>query len=263
MSKRRKTTQLNPSLSKAISAILLIVTSLIIILSFFGKAGEAGDVINQFLLGPLFGNMRYAVPFVLLLLLWFGIREKEQEYRETYGIGLFLFFLSACSLFHFKFSPAEMKLQALQGNGGGILGMPAWLLQIYLGNIASIVLLIGLLIVSLLLTFNTSITQFILAHKKLTSKLGSFGDSLHTVTQDLFVKEGIDDAYDNDESLEDYREFQQETQPEREQPSFSSKTIDKDEEKESSAPTTTTDTKESEPEIETSSTEEIDIDQPD
>ncbi|MFB6181369.1 MAG: DNA translocase FtsK 4TM domain-containing protein [Candidatus Magasanikbacteria bacterium] len=267
MSKKRKSNQLNPSIAKSISSILLIVLSLIIALSFLGKAGEFGKILNQSLLGPLFGSMKYSIPLILLLLLWFSLRDQDNEYKETYGIGIFLFLLSACSLFHFQFSPAEMRFQALQGNGGGVFGLPAWILKNYLGTIAGVILLIGLLLTSLLLTFNTSLAHFILMHKKLMNKMGGFGDQLTKLTQNLFVKEGIDDVYDQGENLEDYQEFSEEEGeiPKRDEPDFSSKDINKEQAEEAeSREKDEKETKDNEqPEIEESSNKEIDIDQPD
>ncbi|MFB6225978.1 MAG: DNA translocase FtsK 4TM domain-containing protein, partial [Candidatus Paceibacteria bacterium] len=266
MAKKRKTSQLNPSTAKAISSILSVVAVLIIILSFLGKAGEFGRAINMFLLGPLFGQMKYSVPIVMLLLLWFSLREQE-EYRQTYGAGILLFLVASCSLFHLQFSVDEMKMKALEGLGGGIFGMPAWLLGKYMGSIASVTLLIGLLLISILLIFNNSIANFVLAHKKLMDKLGKTGEIINSLTENLVVKDNIDNTFDDGEQIDDYQEFHRDTEPEQRKPKFSTTTdlneqevsaqedIAKKEEPEQA--------KETEPEIEEKSSEDIDIDQPD
>ena len=92
--RRRKKEILNPTLSRGIIAILLVVLSAIITLSFFDKAGAVGIVINEWILSFLFGSIRYASPAIIIILAWFLIKDIEYDYRPTHGIGAFLFFLA-------------------------------------------------------------------------------------------------------------------------------------------------------------------------
>ncbi|MFA4830972.1 MAG: DNA translocase FtsK 4TM domain-containing protein [Patescibacteria group bacterium] len=196
---RRKSSYMDPVLSRGIISILLSVLAILIILSFFEKAGVIGVILNDYILSFLFGAIRFTAPAIILILAWFVMREMEYEYRSTHLIGAVLFFLAASSLFHVGLNTEEMWRQALAGHGGGLFGMPAWLLKNYLGSAASIIILIALVLVSILLIFNTAITRFILIHKKLFAALGFAGKSLTNLVKTLFVaKKNGSDIYDGD-----------------------------------------------------------------
>ncbi|MBU1092184.1 DNA translocase FtsK 4TM domain-containing protein, partial [Patescibacteria group bacterium] len=160
--KRRKSSKLNPILSRGIISILLVVFAVLIGLSFFQKAGVVGIVLNDYILSFLFGKIRYTTPVIIVILVWFIVQDRRYRYRATHFIGAILFFLAASSLFHISFETKEMWYEALEGNGGGVFGMPALVLKGYLGAVAGITVLVGLVLVSVVLIFNTAITHFIL-----------------------------------------------------------------------------------------------------
>ncbi len=224
MSRKRRYKQesnFDPTLSKGVIGILVVILSIIIVLSFFDMAGMVGKIIDEYILSFFFGSMRYATPAILLILVWFLFKDDEYNYRPTHGIGALLFFLTLSSLFHIGFKPSEMWHQALEGVGGGVFGMLAWPLKTYLGAIASIILLIGLSLVSVLLLFNTAILN-LFVHKKILSTLGVFGNFL----KKIFFKPGEEyDEYEEEESEDDYEE-EEETEERR----FSSKQIGGEEE---------------------------------
>lgn len=204
---RRKSSYMDPVLSRGIISVLLIVLAILISLSFFGSAGVVGIILNDYVLSFLFGVIRFTTPLVLLAFAWFMIRDLDYDYRPTHLVGAVLFFLTASSLFHVGFDTADMWIQSIEGNGGGIFGMAAWPLKEYLGGIASIIILIGLVVVSILLIFNTAITHFILFHKKLFATLGFFGRAITDVVRALFVPKNIS-AGDNfeEEDEADYED---------------------------------------------------------
>ncbi|KKW42809.1 MAG: translocase FtsK protein [Candidatus Magasanikbacteria bacterium GW2011_GWA2_56_11] len=185
---RRRESALDPTLSRGIIVIILVISALIIGLSFFHRAGAVGIALDEYVLSFLFGVMRYASPFVILLIAWFLVKDVEYNYRPTHGLGAFLFFVSLSSLFHLKFDPALMWREALSGHGGGIFGLFAWVLKTYLGSIGGIIVLVGLALVSVILMFNTSVTAFILLHRKLFTGLGAGGVALVNGVKKLFVK---------------------------------------------------------------------------
>ncbi|MBP9695248.1 MAG: DNA translocase FtsK 4TM domain-containing protein [Candidatus Magasanikbacteria bacterium] len=191
MSRRRQSPEApayDPNLSHGIIAILLVMLAILVTLSFFDSAGAVGIALNEYILASLFGNMRYATPFVILTIAWFLIRDLQYNYRATHGIGALLFFLTTSSLFHLHFLPQTMWHEALSGHGGGIFGMPAYLLQTYVGTIGSYVILLSLLLISILLMFNTAITAFVLLHRKILNGCGIFGQALVSAVRALFVK---------------------------------------------------------------------------
>ncbi len=209
--RRRQTNNFDPTLSRGILAILLLVLAVIITLSFFNRAGTIGIILNNWILSFLFGSIRYATPVILAILAWFLVKDIGYNYRSTHIIGTIIFFLSLSSILHLQFLPADMWNEALIGHGGGIFGMLAWPLRTYMGLIASWVLLIGLTLVSIILIFNTSITHFILFNKKLMSKMSGFGRVLQVVIRVLFVRDSQsirasdeyseeEDEYDDDDN---------------------------------------------------------------
>jgi len=194
----------DPTLSKGIIAILLVIFALITTLSFFDAASTVGVILNEWILAFLFGSMRFATPIILLIFAWFILKDNEYDYRPTHGIGAVLFFLTLSSLLHMRFLADDMWRQALAGAGGGVFGMLAWPLKTYLGSIGSVILLIGLAMVSVILLFNTAILHFFTLHKKILASLGLVGN---------FVKQQahMSDADDEDAEEDEYEDDEEES----------------------------------------------------
>ncbi|MBT3418938.1 MAG: cell division protein FtsK [Candidatus Magasanikbacteria bacterium] len=202
MGRKKQEEYIDPPLSRGIIAVILVITAIIITLSFFNAAGTLGQIINEWILSSLFGHIRYTVPPIILILAWFQIKDNEYDYRSTHILGAILFFFSVASFFHLSFPVDDMWKQALNGNGGGFSGMLAWPLKTYVGTIGSFVILIGLLLVSIFLIFNTSVTHFILFHKKLFEKLGIVGKGITKGTNVLFVKNEDEEEYEDEDDEE-------------------------------------------------------------
>lgn len=188
MPRRQRQPASDPLLSRGIITVLLVLLATIITLSFFDKAGVIGVILDDYILSALFGSMRYAAPAVILILAWFLMKDTTSDYRPTHGVGALLFFLALSSIFHLHIVPDDMWREALLGHGGGVFGMLAWPLKSYLGIVGSVIILVGLLFVSVLLIFNTSVADFILLHKKLFAGLGSFGQFIVNSVRTLFVR---------------------------------------------------------------------------
>lgn len=182
-------------LSRGILAIIIFVTALIVTLSFFGNAGLAGEIIDQQILGPLFGTIKYSVPVVLLLFSWFVVADSTDEYHSTHWLGAILFFVTAASLMNLSFPLEDMWTMALEGHGGGVLGMPAYLTKQYLGTIAGGIIFIALLLISILLLFNTTVAHFIVLHRRLFEGLGAMGKGLLSFFQTIFVPAKADKTF--------------------------------------------------------------------
>ena len=217
--RRRKKTGLDPVLSRGIIAIVIIIFSIVVILSFFDMAGAVGIVLNDYVLSFLFGSIRYAVPFVLITLALFLFRDIEYNYRPLHTVGAGLFFLGLSSLMHIKFAVSEMWRMSLNGHGGGIFGMLAWPMKAYLGEIAGSVVLIGLVVVAFFLIFNTSLTHFIMINRKLISGFGWLGRLVVAIFKKFvrgndyngdFVEDEEDQIEEDVEEGEDYEEEMEE-----------------------------------------------------
>ncbi len=203
MGRRRRGQGFDPVLSRGIIAIVLIITAIVVVLSFFAKAGAVGVMLDEYVLSFLFGSIRYALPVVLLIGAWYLIRDIEYNYRSTHLFGSFIFFLAMSSLMHINFLPSNMWQSALDGHGGGVFGMLAWPLKTYLGSVAGIVILVGMVAVSVFLIFNTSLTAFVMLNKKLFAGLGAVGAWIFNTIKFLFVRNGqqkleIDGEYEED-----------------------------------------------------------------
>ena len=181
--------QYDPTISRGILAIVFVIAAVIITLSFFGKAGALGVALDEYILSSLFGYIRYAMPAILLLIAWYLIRDMAYDYRATHGIGSILFFLVAGTLLHLRYETSVMWEEALNGHGGGVLGMPAYLLKTYIGTVGSVIILIGMLVASMLLMFNTSLTSLIMMHKKFFANFGVAGQSFLEMVKTLFVRD--------------------------------------------------------------------------
>src|SRR3989339_113515 len=207
MGRRRRGQGFDPVLSRGIIAIVLVVAAIVVTLSFFQKAGAIGIMLDEYVLSFLFGSIRYALPVLLLVGAWYLIRDIEYNYRSTHLVGSFIFFLAMSSLMHINFLPSDMWQRALDGHGGGVFGMLAWPLKTYLGSVAGIVILIGMVAVSVFLIFNTSLTAFVMLNRKLFAGLGALGSGIFNTMKFLFVKNGstqtkveIDGEYEEGDS---------------------------------------------------------------
>jgi len=217
-----------PSLSTGIISVVLVIAAILVTLSFFNAAGSAGVMLNEFLLSFLFGNIRFAVPLILLAFAWYVIRDVQYDYRKTHFIGAALFFVSLSSLMHLGFDVDAMWPEALNGNGGGVFGMLAWVLKTYLGSIASWVILVGLVLVSFLLIFNTSVAGFVMLHRKLFTSIGSVGSTIVRAVTFLFVPKSKQDEYDKYDDEDEYDDDEEE--PKRKRRFFRRRGLEEDEE---------------------------------
>ncbi|MBT3948624.1 hypothetical protein HOF40_00875 [Candidatus Parcubacteria bacterium] len=235
---RRKSSRLDPTLSRGILAVLLAVFAAIIILSFFDKAGFVGAMLDDYVLSFLFGSIRYFAPAIILILSWFLIKDIDYNYRPTHGIGALLFFLSLSSVMHLGFETNDMLRQSLEGHGGGIFGMLAWPMKEYLGTVAGYIILIGITVISIFLIFNTTLAAFVLIHKKFFAALGWFGRGIISLVKKLFVPNGHmkvhgkfeeeDEEYEEDEDEEEYEDEEEEKPIKKSR--FAKKHIQEDEE---------------------------------
>lgn len=219
---------LNPTLSRGIIFIVLVLSAFIITLSFFGKAGVVGVMLNDYVLSFLFGVIRFAAPFIILTLAWFIIRDADYDYRPTHILGTILFFISLGSLVHIGYEPSEMWKAAIDGQGGGVFGMFAWVLKSYLGVIAGTAILIALGLISIFLLYNTAITNFVMLHRAFLAGLGMAGNGLIALCRKLFVrgeKSPVRFSVKGDYSKGDEDE-------EEEGPAFAKKSLEEDEEEE-------------------------------
>lgn len=158
-------TQKQPSLDsdakKSLLAILLLAFGLISFLGLCQAAGSFGTLLDSGLTAAL-GFGKWFFPLFLLAWAIFLLRGRLLHVKKIHYAALFLFFLTIQSLLHFFIPRPDWQAAVADGYGGGWLGY--WLtsgLQQLLGFGGGLVLLITLFFVSLILAFNTPLSQLI------------------------------------------------------------------------------------------------------
>jgi S-DNA-T family DNA segregation ATPase FtsK/SpoIIIE len=140
--------RLDSTTVRGISGVLLFVLAILLLLSAFGMAGAFGTFFEHALFGFL-GIGFYLIPLMLGSWAWslLSTRALDQNVRPIRMIGAGLLFLSLLAL-----------LGTVTENRAGVLGeLIAQPLIASLDTLASIVVLTGVLIVSLLLLFDSSL----------------------------------------------------------------------------------------------------------
>ncbi len=159
---------LSPETKKGLAVVLFVALFLITLLSLFDKAGIVGEYISKgFIFG--FGYIAYFIPVVFLLV---GIALYKQDVDEEHGqhfyfrtyLGAFILAGSLAGLIHiFYMREGEAALDLVSKTTGGgylgaLFGYPFFSLT---GFWASLVILIGIMITGLLITFDVSLSKLI------------------------------------------------------------------------------------------------------
>jgi S-DNA-T family DNA segregation ATPase FtsK/SpoIIIE len=223
---------LNPEISRGLISILLFIIGALSILSFFSMAGVVGQFIDS-LLALTFGQVRYVFPLIILMIAVTIIKDLEYEYRPTHIIGAILFFLSFNGLIHLQKPVAEMYTLAMQGYGGGLAGLAlSYPGALYAGYWGSLIVLIGLLLVSIIFLFNTSLSRIVNLHKQLFGGIGSFLASLFKKksSSNVTIKGDYQASRTEDEEADEDEEEPEVEEEEDDAPVFQHRTVVKKQE---------------------------------
>ena len=162
----------NPETKRGVLIVLFSATAILLILSFFGIAGNFGDWIDQEL-WTFFGWDRFLVPILLLFISGASLFPNRAPFSIWNYFGMICFFLSFNGLLNLLI-PQPTISDALIG---GMIGQffAGWLPTI-IGFWGSLVISVATLLISILLIFNTSLRRIIGIHDHRT---GRFGAGLH------------------------------------------------------------------------------------
>lgn len=133
---------INPETMREIFAVILFILGIFFLLSIFSLAGRFGLVVARGL-DSTFGIVGYIIPFALVaggIVLWY---PERFEVKPASFIGAIFSFIFISALIN----PFGGVLGAIISNG----------LKSVMGPIATFIILLGLSVISLLVTFNTSI----------------------------------------------------------------------------------------------------------
>lgn len=147
---------------RGITVVLFLLLAIVVLLSLFQIAGSAGNALYK-ILTSVFGIMAYMMPAILLLVAISLFKEDLSDKRDnsfyfrTY-CGALLFTASIAALIHMFYITPQLSAFALatEGRAGGFLGallaQPAFS---FLGFWAGSVVLVALMVIGILVTFNT------------------------------------------------------------------------------------------------------------
>ena len=144
----KKKSSLNSDTKKGILIVVSFTLAIISLLSFFGISGTFGQYFLK--VSQLFFGKGFFIVTIVFILIGLAILIPREHKKLTYGIlflGVFLFIISVLGIFHVLGSNNS------GGYAGMIIGYP---LDNFFGFWASLVILISILIISFLITFNIS-----------------------------------------------------------------------------------------------------------
>ncbi|MCC7356176.1 MAG: DNA translocase FtsK 4TM domain-containing protein [Candidatus Doudnabacteria bacterium] len=153
---------------RAIAVIVFVVLSVITALSLIDLAGSFGRVISR-IAASLLGVMAYTLPLLFLLVAGALVKQKQAPDVETHGylrtyVGVTLLTGSIAGLIHIFYLGETISAFSLAtaGRAGGYVGaLFAGPLFGLFGFWAGAFLLIALLVVAILITFNISFHQLL------------------------------------------------------------------------------------------------------
>ncbi|MFH1366810.1 MAG: DNA translocase FtsK 4TM domain-containing protein [Patescibacteria group bacterium] len=154
---KEKTPVLKPEARHGIWVVVLFTLAILGFLSLFDLAGGLGRVLAD-ILKNLFGWGKFIFPFLLLIIGYFLLRPEQYRLKSTNYLGLIFFTLSYSGLLHL-FIKLDLALEKIpEGVGGGYAGLVlSYPFQKIMGFWATLVVLIAILIIYLLVMFNTSL----------------------------------------------------------------------------------------------------------
>ena len=131
--------------SNAILGIFSILLSIFLLMAAFGLAGKAGGFVFKWL-SLLFGIGYYVLPIVFVLLAISFLREEERNFALPQILGSTILFISSLGL-----------IDLISGKGGVVGGFISLPLNSLFHVYFSALVFLALIVVSILIIFNTSI----------------------------------------------------------------------------------------------------------
>ena len=160
---------------RSIGIVILVAFGLLSLLGLFDLSGHFGGWLSKWLT-LIFGFGKWLVPLISLYWAWLVIRKAKNPLSFSDYLGLALLFISYQTLFHFFIEPALWAEAVQEGTGGGYIGWGLSRAFAYLfGFWGGVLTLLALLLISLVLTFNTSLSRIIGQESVLAKIFRPFG----------------------------------------------------------------------------------------
>ncbi|MBI5794547.1 DNA translocase FtsK, partial [Candidatus Uhrbacteria bacterium] len=195
---------------RGIFVILLLAAAALIFLSFFQIAGNLGLWVHE-LLATFFGIDRFVVPIVLIIM-GASLAYPERGTLSVWNyLGLLFFFLSFNALLNLLLVDRAQPFTTDLTLAGGQLGQfLAILLPNFVNYWGALVGVAALLLVSVLLIFNTSLRSLFGLHSHVT---GWFGAILHREKKTVEGTEVVQDTEDEEDDLFEETDIEPEAEP--------------------------------------------------
>ncbi len=148
---------------KGIIIVILMALAVISLLSIFDLAGGFGRAVYH-ILRLVFGWGFWIFPIVLIVASYFYLYPAANFFRGANWVGMALTIFGYSGLFHLIRKPELMGQSLKTGMGGGYvgyLGLWPFLGLIKMGRWGSLVVMIAMLIIGLLLLFNTTLENLV------------------------------------------------------------------------------------------------------
>lgn len=145
-----------PQVRETLTLLSLLALSLFSFLSLLGSGGILGEWVAVVLHGG-FGKAAFAFPLFLLVFIIIHV-IKTQKYSWMQGLGFSFFLLSFFGFWHITYEPEEAWRFALDGYGGGVVGvLLGTTLRAVAGWWGALILLGIILIASFLIALDMSL----------------------------------------------------------------------------------------------------------
>ncbi len=199
---------LDSETKKGIFIMFVLALGFIALLGLFGKSGLLGEYTSTFLLWA-FGWGRWLLPIIFLIWGYMLYDDERFEIRPSSYFGLILFLLSLHLFFSLLIDRNTWEVAIANGQGGGQIGF--WLAGMFItlmGFFASFFIALGLVLVSLLIIFDTSLRNLI----GQDSFMGKVFYPFHFIISKIFSfgkkdeEENDDEGGDNEEEEEEEEE---------------------------------------------------------
>ena len=161
---------LDPDVKRSIYILIMIILGALGILGIFNAAGIVGVYISLGL-ELAFGWGRLLIPLILIILGLILFNDERFEVRKSNYFGLIIFVISIETIMQLSVDRGFWDSSVSDGVGGGYLGL--FIAQYsfnFLGIYASWITFVCLFIISLILTFNTSLSG-LFGRRSLLAKL--------------------------------------------------------------------------------------------
>lgn len=158
-----------PETARGIMLVVFFLFGILSLLALIGMAGQLGVFLSAGL-KRLLGRPAYIFPFVMIGLavgIWKSERSEDYKLSKFSLIGVGMFMVGLCSLFHIKYS-GEIALKVISDNvGGGYFGYAfSYPLQLFMGFWAASLLLLAVFIIGVILMFSISVKDVLAMFKK-------------------------------------------------------------------------------------------------